>query len=99
MKSETRRYDIENSIAFITFDRPEGANGGLNLLMGKELVHAAVLCDEDRVTVYSYSQLEGRIQRPGSARTAGCGRASFARDDNKTYDGIADDLVLVQSGP
>lgn len=46
MNFETILYEVKDNIAFMTLNRPEAANG-LNLQMGKELMHAAILCDEN----------------------------------------------------
>jgi 2-(1,2-epoxy-1,2-dihydrophenyl)acetyl-CoA isomerase len=39
-------FEIRNSIARITLNRPDAANA-LNLDMARDLMHAALQCDED----------------------------------------------------
>lgn len=39
-------FDVKNSIAHITLNRPDAANS-INEEMGKDLMHAALRCDED----------------------------------------------------
>lgn len=46
MGYETIRFEVKDQAAFITLDRPDAANG-LNLVMGRELMDAAIRCDED----------------------------------------------------
>jgi enoyl-CoA hydratase/carnithine racemase len=45
MNYETIIFEIKAQTAYITFNRPEAFNG-LNLALGKELMHATILCDE-----------------------------------------------------
>jgi len=97
MKPAIILYDITDNVAFTALNRPEAANG-LSLQREKKLMHPAILCDEDRVTVYSCRQMEGRIRNPETARTAGCVRAPFNREDSGTYDGFADDLFVAHTG-
>jgi 2-(1,2-epoxy-1,2-dihydrophenyl)acetyl-CoA isomerase len=46
MTYETILFEVKDQAAIITLNRPEAANG-LNMTMGKELMHAAIRCDED----------------------------------------------------
>ncbi len=44
--SETILVDVDGPVARITLNRPESANG-LTLPMSRELLQAAIRCDED----------------------------------------------------
>ena len=46
MKYETILFEVKDQVAIITLNRPEAANG-LIMTSGKELMHAAIRCDED----------------------------------------------------
>ena len=46
MEYKTIRFDVSAGVATITLNRPEAANG-LTLDSGKDLMHAAIRCDED----------------------------------------------------
>jgi 2-(1,2-epoxy-1,2-dihydrophenyl)acetyl-CoA isomerase len=46
MNYETILFEVKDQVAMITLNRPEAANG-LNMAMGKDLMHAAIRCDED----------------------------------------------------
>jgi enoyl-CoA hydratase/carnithine racemase len=45
MNYETIIFEVKEQAAYITLNRPEAFNG-LNLTVGKELMHAAIHCDE-----------------------------------------------------
>ena len=47
MAYETVRYEVHDSIATITLNRPEAYNA-LNLALGRDLFHATLEADEDR---------------------------------------------------
>jgi 2-(1,2-epoxy-1,2-dihydrophenyl)acetyl-CoA isomerase len=47
MGYETIRYDVKESVATITLNRPDAYNA-LNLTLGRELFHATLEADEDR---------------------------------------------------
>jgi len=46
MQYEAITFDVKDHVAYITLNRPDAANG-LNMAMGKDLMHAAIRCDED----------------------------------------------------
>jgi 2-(1,2-epoxy-1,2-dihydrophenyl)acetyl-CoA isomerase len=46
MSYETLLFEVKEKTAYITMNRPESANG-LIMTSGKELMHAAICCDED----------------------------------------------------
>ncbi len=46
MEFKTLLFDIRDNVAHITLNRPEAANS-INEEMGKDLMHAALRCDED----------------------------------------------------
>jgi len=46
MKFKTLLFDVRDSVARITLNRPEAVNT-INVEMSKELMHAAMQCDED----------------------------------------------------
>ena len=46
MTYETILFEVKDQVAIITLNRPEAANG-LIMTSGKELMHAAIRCDED----------------------------------------------------
>jgi 2-(1,2-epoxy-1,2-dihydrophenyl)acetyl-CoA isomerase len=46
MEFKTLLFDIRENVAHITLNRPEAANS-INEEMGKDLMHAALRCDED----------------------------------------------------
>lgn len=43
---ETILFDVKDHVAYITLNRPDAANG-VNVAMGRDLMHAAIRCDED----------------------------------------------------
>lgn len=45
MTLETLIFDIKDQVAYITLNRPDAANG-INLTLAKDLVQAAIHCDE-----------------------------------------------------
>jgi 2-(1,2-epoxy-1,2-dihydrophenyl)acetyl-CoA isomerase len=46
MNYETIIFEVKEQVAFITLNRPEAFNA-LNLTVGRELMHAAIRCDEN----------------------------------------------------
>ena len=46
MNYETIIFEVKEQVAHITLNRPEAFNG-LNIAVGKELMHAAIHCDEN----------------------------------------------------
>ena len=46
MEFKTLLFDVQNNVAHITLIRPDAANS-INEEMGKDLMHAALRCDED----------------------------------------------------
>ncbi len=46
MKFETLEFEVRESVAHLVLNRPEAANA-INLAMGRELMQAALFCDED----------------------------------------------------
>src|ERR1700687_2089186 len=48
MGYETIRYDVKDAVASITLSRPEAYNA-LNLALGRDLFHATLEADEDRL--------------------------------------------------
>jgi len=78
MKFETILFEVRDNVAHITLNRPAVANG-LNLTMGKELMHAAILCDED----------------PGvrAVLLTGAGRMFSAGGDLKSFSDLGDQLA------
>lgn len=46
MTLETLIFDIKDQVAYITLNRPDAANG-INIAVAKDLVQAAIHCDED----------------------------------------------------
>ena len=46
MDYTTLLFDVRDNVAHITLNRPEAANS-INIEMGKDLMHAALRCDED----------------------------------------------------
>jgi 2-(1,2-epoxy-1,2-dihydrophenyl)acetyl-CoA isomerase len=46
MQYEAITFEVKDHVAKITLNRPDAANG-LDMAMGKDLMHAAILCDED----------------------------------------------------
>ena len=80
MNYETIIFEVKEQVAFITFNRPEAFNG-LNLAVGKELMHAAIYCDESpaiRAVVLT-----------------GAGKAFSAGGDLKFFAGYGDQLSVV----
>ena len=47
MQYKTLLFDVRDSVAHITLNRPEAANS-INSEMGSDLMHATMLCGEDR---------------------------------------------------
>lgn len=80
MNYETIIFEIKAQTAYITFNRPEVFNG-LNLTLGKELMHATILCDESpdiRAVVLT-----------------GAGKAFSAGGDLKFFAGVGNQLSSV----
>jgi len=46
MQYENLRFDLADGVATITLNRPDAANA-IDLALGRELMHAAIRCDED----------------------------------------------------
>jgi len=46
MQYEAITFDVKDHVAYITLNRPDAANG-VNMAMGKDLMQAAICCDED----------------------------------------------------
>lgn len=46
MQYETIMFEVKEHVAYITLNRPEAANG-INLAIAKDLLQAAIRCDED----------------------------------------------------
>ncbi len=46
MEFTTLLFEVRDQVAHITLNRPEAANS-INKEMGKDLMHAALRCDED----------------------------------------------------
>ena len=46
MEFKTLLFDVQDNLAHITLNRPDAANS-INEEMGKDLMHAALRCDED----------------------------------------------------
>ena len=46
MEFKTLLFDVRDNVAHIMLNRPEAANS-INEEMGKDLMHAALRCDED----------------------------------------------------
>ena len=61
MNYETILFEVKDQVAIITLNRPEAANG-LIMTSGRELMNAAIRCDED----------------PGIRAALLTGRASFS---------------------
>ena len=80
MKYETIIFEVKDQRASITLNRPEAANG-LNLTMGKELMHVAIRCDED-------PEIRAVI-------LTGAGKAFSAGGDLKFFAGYGDKLSYV----
>ena len=51
---------VEDGLATITLERPEAANA-IDLAMGLDLMHSAILCDEDPVIRAVFITLCGRF--------------------------------------
>jgi 2-(1,2-epoxy-1,2-dihydrophenyl)acetyl-CoA isomerase len=80
MNYETIIFEVKAQVAFVTLNRPEAFNG-LNLAVGKELMHAAIRCDESpeiRAVVLT-----------------GAGKAFSAGGDLKFFAGYGDQLSVV----
>jgi 2-(1,2-epoxy-1,2-dihydrophenyl)acetyl-CoA isomerase len=80
MNYETIIFEVKEQTAFITLNRPEAFNG-LNLTVGKELMHAAIRCDES-------SEIRAVI-------LTGAGKAFCAGGDLKFFSGYGDQLPVV----
>ena len=46
MMYETILFEIRENVAYITLNRPDAANG-VNIALGRDLMHAAIRCSED----------------------------------------------------
>src|ERR687889_1248362 len=46
MPYDTLEFDVRDGVAHVTLNRPRAGNS-INLEMGRELLHAALRCDED----------------------------------------------------
>jgi 2-(1,2-epoxy-1,2-dihydrophenyl)acetyl-CoA isomerase len=77
MTFETMRMDVAGGIATITLNRPDAFNA-LNMQMGKELMQAAIRCDEDRSIRCVV------LTGTGNAFCAGGDMRSFAEDPART---------------
>jgi len=80
MNYETILFEVKEQVAYITLNRPEAFNG-LNITVGKELMHAAIHCDENpeiRTVVLT-----------------GAGKAFSAGGDLKFFSGYGDQLPVV----
>jgi 2-(1,2-epoxy-1,2-dihydrophenyl)acetyl-CoA isomerase len=80
MNYETIIFEVKEQAAYITLNRPEAFNG-LNLTVGKELMHAAIRCDESpeiRAVVLT-----------------GAGKAFSAGGDLKFFAGYGDQLSTI----
>ena len=80
MNYEVIIFEVKEQVAYITLNRPEAFNG-LNLTAGKELMHAAIRCDESpeiRAVVLT-----------------GAGKAFSAGGDLKFFAGYGDQLAVV----
>jgi 2-(1,2-epoxy-1,2-dihydrophenyl)acetyl-CoA isomerase len=80
MNYETIIFEVKEQVAYITLNRPEAFNG-LNLTAGKELMHAAIRCDESpeiRAVVLT-----------------GAGKAFSAGGDLKFFAGYGDQLSTI----
>jgi 2-(1,2-epoxy-1,2-dihydrophenyl)acetyl-CoA isomerase len=73
----TLKFDITENIATITLNRPEAANG-LNIDMGRELMHAAIECAEN--------------PNVRCAVLTGAGKMFSAGGDLKSFAGLGDEL-------
>ncbi len=72
---ETLLYSVENNVAKITLNRPEGANA-LNQQMSVDLFHAILRCDED-------SEVRAvLLSSTGKIFCAGGDLKSFAKEDS-----------------
>lgn len=45
-RSEALRFELSDGVATLTLDRPDAANA-IDLALGRDLMHAAIRCDED----------------------------------------------------
>jgi 2-(1,2-epoxy-1,2-dihydrophenyl)acetyl-CoA isomerase len=80
MTYETVRYQMKDSIATITLNRPEAYNA-LNLALGRDLFHATIEADEDRTV--------------RCIVVSGEGRAFCAGGDVKVFNDNADRIGVV----
>jgi 2-(1,2-epoxy-1,2-dihydrophenyl)acetyl-CoA isomerase len=80
MAYETVRYEVSDSIATITLNRPEAYNA-LNLTLGRDLFHATIEADEDRAV--------------RCIIVTGAGKAFCAGGDVKVFDDNADRIGIV----
>lgn len=80
MNYETIIFEVKEQVAYITLNRPEAFNG-LNLTVGKELMHAAIRCDESR-------EIRAVV-------LTGTGKAFSAGGDLKYFAGYGDQLAVV----
>ena len=46
MPYDALEFDVRDGVAHVTLNRPQAGNS-INLEMGRELLHAALRCDED----------------------------------------------------
>jgi len=80
MNYETIIFEVKEQAAYITLNRPEAFNG-LNLTTGKELMHAAIRCDES-------SEIRAVV-------LTGTGKAFSAGGDLKFFAGYGDQLSTI----
>jgi 2-(1,2-epoxy-1,2-dihydrophenyl)acetyl-CoA isomerase len=77
MQYETITFEVKDHVAKITLNRPDAANG-LNIPMGKDLMHAAIRCDED--------------PEIRAVLLTGAGKMFSAGGDLKYFSGFGDDM-------
>lgn len=80
MNYETIIFEVKKRAAYITLNRPEAFNG-LNLVVGKELMHAAIRCDES-------SEIRTVV-------LTGVGKAFSAGGDLKYFASFGDQLSTI----
>ncbi len=64
MRFETLLFDVRDGVARVTLNRPDAANA-LNLQMGRELMSAALQCDEDPAVRAVVIGATGKMFCPG----------------------------------